>query len=119
MSRLVTLRRLAVLGLLPFFMTVACTVRMGNLVDVEGISRLEPGVSTKADVLEDLGPPPGYGMSRLAALGGARTIWFYEYQEGKSRSIRLQMLLVFFDGEKYAGHLWFSGFHDVKPVGGE
>lgn len=94
-----------------------CAVKFGRMPDTEALQlQLKQNVSTKADVLKVLGPPRGYGMARLPKLPNPRVIWFYEYLESDGKSVRLKMLLMFFDGEKYEDHLWFSSFEKIKKV---
>jgi hypothetical protein len=42
-----------------------------------------------------------------------RAMWFYEYQEASGSSVDLKYLLVFFLGDVYDGHLWFSASNIV------
>jgi len=78
-------------------------------------SSLRPIVDSKFEVLKVLGPPRGYGMVRMSNLpNNPHDIWFYEYVTAKSGKIKLKMLLVFFDEEKYVGYLWFSSLEKTK-----
>jgi hypothetical protein len=88
-----------------------CSAKYGERPRVEALhSQLKTGVSTKANVLETLGEPRGYGMSRLPGDSQARTVWFYEFSEATADGqARIAMLIVFFDRDLYAGHLQFEG----------
>jgi hypothetical protein len=48
-------------------------------------------------------------MARLSVAMKPRSIWSYEYAELEGRQINLKMLLVFFEEDRYDGHLWFAG----------
>jgi hypothetical protein len=67
-------------------------------------------------VLRILGPPRGYGVARLPAMPNPNVLWFYEYLESDGKEADLKMLLVFFDGEMYSGHLWFSSFEKIEVI---
>jgi hypothetical protein len=86
----------------------ACTIRYGSLPRTDKLESLTVGASAKADVLQLLGQPRGYGMARLAVAVKPRSIWSYEYAEAEGKKITMKMLLVFFDEERYDGHLWFG-----------
>lgn len=70
---------------------------------------LQRGVSSAADVKEALGEPTGSGEFLLEEL---RTIWFYEENKvdatGQKLRIQQDVLLVFFEGDRFDGFLWFS-----------
>ncbi len=55
-------------------------------------------------------------MARLPMLPNPNVLWFYEFLESDGKNIDLKMLLVFFDGEKYSGHLWFSSFEKIGVI---
>ena len=97
--------------------TGCAKVKFGRMPDT-GLLRsgLTQHVSTKADVLRVLGPPRGYGMARLADLEKQSVLWFYEFMESDGLEVDLKMLLVFFVGEKYGGHLWFSSFEKMEVI---
>ncbi len=104
-----------VTALCLLFLSGGCaTVSFGEMPDTSVFdSRLQKGVSTKADVLAAIGAPRGYGKVRLGGVSGTRVIWFYEYVQSDLVNVDLKMLLVLFDGDKYDGHLWFSSFEKV------
>lgn len=107
---------LIVLALLTLF--AGCmTVKYGSMPDTMALqTQLTQQVSSKADVLRVLGAPRGYGMARLPMLPNPNVLWFYEFLESDGKNIDLKMLLVFFDGEKYSGHLWFSSFEKIGVI---
>jgi hypothetical protein len=85
------------------------TIKYGSMPDTNALkAQLKQNTSNKADVLKALGAPRGYGMARLSSVHDPSVIWFYEFTETDGRDIKLKMLLVFFEGDKYGGHLWFS-----------
>ncbi len=71
---------------------------------------LQRGVSSAADVKEALGEPTGSGEFLLYTE--LRTIWFYEENKvdatGQKLRIQQDVLLVFFEGDRFDGFLWFS-----------
>ena len=124
--------RLFGLGAL-FLLLLGCTFHYGSPPRTDRLDALKLGVSSKAEVMSVLGAPRGNGMLRHSAnplqyvqrftedpgrpIGLAvpvdfdptqRTMWFYEYQEGTTSRMDLKYLLVFFLGDVYDGHLWFS-----------
>jgi hypothetical protein len=84
------------------------TMKYGSLPRTDKLHSLTVGVSPKADVLLLLGQPRGYGMARLSVAAKPRSIWSYEYAEAEGKKISMKMLLVFFDEDRYDGHLWFA-----------
>lgn len=97
--------------------TGCMTVKFGNMPDTKALStQLTQHVSNKADVLRVLGSPRGYGMVSLPMMPHPYVTWFYEFTESDGIRVDLKMLLVFFDGEKYSGHLWFSSFEKVEVI---
>ena len=88
-----------------------CTIKYGRAPATDRLeNELKPRVSNKADVLRVLGAPRGYGQARIGSLPADRVIWFYEVTEAGiiSGDIRFKFFLVYFDGDKLDGHLWFS-----------
>ena len=105
-----------ILGLLVL-LTGCMTVKFGSMPDTKALStQLTQHVSSKADVLRVLGSPRGYGRVRLPTMPNPYVTWFYEFVETGGVNVDLKMLLVFFDGETYRGHLWFSSFEKVEVV---
>ena len=94
-----------------------CTFKFGSMPATEKISSsLTQYVSTKDDVLKVLGPPRGYGRYQTSMIPEVYVLWYYEYTEAStiSKNIDLKMLVVLFDKEKYAGHMWFSSFEKFE-----
>ena len=93
------------------------SIKYGRMPDTEKLSSaLIQDVSTKADVLNALGAPRGYGIYQMEAVPDPYAAWFYEYIESDGKKIRLKMLLVFFDREIYAGHMWFASDEELQEV---
>lgn len=77
---------------------------------------LTRGVASKADVQKLLGVPNGYGSSLFINVpGGPRDIWYYEdvavegmrsERDVLKADVRLQMMLIFFKGDRFDGYLW-------------
>jgi len=104
-------KRIIALGLLGLLvLTVGCmTIQYGRMPETRPlVDSLTPKVSTKEDVLNTLGPPRGYGAASMVGIDDSRTIWYYEALKATTKNVDLAMLLVFFDGEKYDGYMWFS-----------
>ena len=93
------------------------TVKFGSMPDTTALgTQLTQHASKKPDVLRVLGSPRGYGMVRLPTMPNPYITWFYEFVESDGSNVDLKMLLVFFDGETYRGHLWFSSFEKVEVI---
>lgn len=101
------------------------TLEIGTRVDTSGLTSLTQQVSTKGDVLHLLGPPSGYGAVRVRNVQGRRVVWFYEHMRYESPSVwtamfgatgdaEMQMLLVFFQEDRYDGHLWFEDVPELE-----
>lgn len=105
---------------LVFLLVLAgCTQTLlifGSPPRADQLDTLRLGESTKADVLLALGQPQGEGVARLPTLSTSQAIWSYDYTEAKlnlewsvsAKVIDLNVLLVFFDHDKYDGYLWLS-----------
>ena len=129
----IRLRLISFSALCVVFSLLGCTLRYGSPPRTDRLESLKLGGSSKTEVMSVLGEPRGNGMLRHSAnpllyvqtftgdpgrlVGLAvpvdfnptqRTIWFYEYSEATSSSVDLKYLLVFFLGDVYDGHLWFS-----------
>jgi len=102
------------------FVFVGCSVKYGQIPAIDKLeSSLTPLENTKADVLQVLGPPNGYGRARLPGRDHkAQTLWFYDYikSDAINEQIEIVMLLIFFDEEKYVNHLWFSSHDKIKKI---
>jgi outer membrane protein assembly factor BamE (lipoprotein component of BamABCDE complex) len=90
------------------------SVSYGTMPLTDRLGQLNIGKSERADVLLVLGEPRGEGGAELIQQRGRpREAWYYEYATGSSTiggstTIRLKMLVVFFENEKYDGYMWFS-----------
>ena len=108
--------------LLPLVAAIAVTgciqLSFGVSPNIDSLSSLTIGDSTKADVLLALGEPRGFGLTSSHVDLEPRAIWFYEYLEAGLKVARIELLLVFLLNEKYDGHLWFSSFEDYQTEGG-
>lgn len=100
----------AVVGLTFLGILAGCatTIKYGSPPRTDRLETLKPGISIQQDVLVALGEPRGKGGARFSVDPIPRTIWFYEYTEASGSRIDLKILLVFFQQERYDGHLWFS-----------
>jgi hypothetical protein len=94
----------------------ATTVKYGKPVNIERLRDLKQGVSTRAEVVVAAGEPRGRGAARLSPAIDRRDIMFYEYVESDGTRVRMKLLLVFLDGERYDGHLWFSSTGLLQTV---
>lgn len=99
---------LSVLILMCFLSGCMPTIKYGSPPLINHLETLEPGTSSKADVLMALGEPRGHGAARFTPDTALREIWYYEYSEFEEQRISLKFLLVFFDNQRYGGYLWFS-----------
>ena len=94
--------------------------KSGERVDSVALTEsLRPGSSTKPDVLAALGEPRGYGEASLAEFGDEpRTVWMYEMTRASyDGEIEIDMALLFFEGQVYEGHLWFTSLEKLQPGG--
>ena len=83
-------------------------MRIGSPPRTDRLASLTAGVSRPADVLLALGEPRGRGVLRPSAALTPRTIWSYEYGEAEALQLRLKILVVFFEQDRYDGYLWFA-----------
>ena len=109
-------RTLAGVVCFAFFAGCSMNIKYGTPPRTDQLKNFTAGVSAKSDVLRILGEPRGYGMARLSIGTQPRSIWSYEYVESEGKKMNLKMLLVFFEQDRYDGHLWFAGSSliDVK-----
>ncbi|GAB3625900.1 hypothetical protein PTE30175_01102 [Pandoraea terrae] len=110
-------------------------VTSGAFHDMQRLeASLERGVSTREDVKRFLGEPNGRGEFLLGQIGKPRRIWYYEDIEvidiasqrknaaslvpgattGLYLAMRQQILLVFFQDDRYDGMLWSSNAGDAN-----
>ena len=83
--------------------------------DTGRIGDLKVKSSTKADVLNALGPPRGGGRSQFPVEDSPRELWWYYYEEGTLKDSQRIFLFIFFDSNRYDGHLWFSTLPQIQP----
>lgn len=92
------------------------TIHVGSRPNIPAIEqRLRVGQSTTDDVLAVLGPPRGKGLATLPIDPKQRITWSYMYLESAIKSgaestgdMRSLILFIFFEGDRYAGYMWFS-----------
>jgi hypothetical protein len=88
-----------------------CNIQMraGRLPNTQALEdSLQPGISTRLDVLRELGEPFGRGREMLPVGQKPRTLWSYYYEEGNLQDDRRMFLFVFLDEDTYDGYMWFS-----------
>lgn len=100
--------RSRIIGFVVVAVLTGCTAPIGRPLPTNRIARLTRGVSTPQDVLLTLGEPRGSGAARNAAMTEPLVVWSYEHTELEHNTMRLRILLIFFQKEKYNGYLWFS-----------
>lgn len=110
------------------------TQRFGRPIDAERIAQIQVGVSSKADVLRDFGPPSSYsalpvvpseqessaGEGPLARAERESRVFVYEYREDREnfftvllftrfrREVLSDRLMVFFDPGDVVRYVAFS-----------
>ncbi len=103
-------RWMAVLGLLV--LAAGCgsppTITIGYRAQTQNLDRLISEKSTAADVSAALGEPRGHGAARYTKDQPLRKVWYYECIQMKGLQVGINILLVFFRGDRYEGYLWFS-----------
>lgn len=94
----------------------SCATRLeiGSPPQVDRLAQLTPQISTKNDVLLTLGEPRGYGAARLNPSLKQQDVWLYEHSLSEGADIHLTMLVVFFVGDRYDGHMWFADAVSLK-----
>jgi hypothetical protein len=98
------------------FLTIILTIsgcniqmRAGRLPNIQALEdSLQPGISTRSEVLMALGEPFGRGKEMLPIGQKSRTLWSYYYEEGSLEDDRRIFLFIFLDGDKFDGYMWFS-----------
>lgn len=113
-ARCASLFRCAIPVLFALMLGGCMTLRFGVMPQTDRLDALSIGESRQGDVLLVLGQPRGKGAADVSPQYDRRTIWFYEYVESDGQVVRLKMLLVYFIGDVYDGHLWFSSVGDVS-----
>jgi len=89
-------------------------MEFGAPPNVDRLGGLTRGDSSKADVLLALGQPRGAGGALIEPGSEPADIWFYELVKTDGREVSVQILLVFFDGDSYDGHLWFRSAETLR-----
>ena len=120
MNKLRVLKLLLIVFCVVIFASACVSIKYGRMPDTEKLtSALSQNISTKADVLKILGQPRGYGKLHMSSIPEPLVIWFYEYIEASgftSTEVNMKMLMVFFNKELYAGHMWFSSFEKLEKL---
>ena len=120
---------LAALTALTLAATAACSpsASVGRMPSVAPLtSDLVLGQSTRDDVRRSLGDPSGEGAYLFIVDYLPREAWLYheiKLTDAKAMhdtvvmSMRHQVLLVFFKGDRYDGYMWYSnaGSASAKP----
>jgi hypothetical protein len=83
---------------------------------ISHLQHLQAQVATKADVLMAVGEPSGSGAARLSPEMAPREVWFYDFNALNGNTIERQILLIFFDKERYDGHLTYSFTNTMKKL---
>jgi hypothetical protein len=115
-----------VIGLLTAVAISGCGASKATTGPFQEVAQLENtlkrGVSTKVDVEQLLGKPNGHGHSYLHVAPGQKQkpheVWYYEdieaiNMQSPERNVfvvdtRQQIILIFFDQEKYDGFMWYT-----------
>lgn len=117
---LVHLVRAMAIVALSMYVASCFSASYGTMPLTDRLGQLEIGKSERADVLLVLGEPRGEGGGELIQQRGRpREAWYYEYVTGSSTisgstTIRLKMLVVFFENDTYDGYMWFSSVSEVS-----
>lgn len=107
---------IVLIAFLPLVGLQGCAARLeiGSPPQVERLAQLTPRISTKNDVLLTLGEPRGYGAARLDPSLKQQGVWLYEHSVSEGADIHLTMLVIFFTGDFYDGHMWFADAVSLK-----
>lgn len=103
---------------LAVFQGCATRLEMGSPPPLERMAQLTPQRSTMNDVLLALGQPRGYGAARLDPSFNQQHVWFYEHSVSEGKDVRFTMLLIFFSGNVYDGHMWFADAVNLQEYSG-
>lgn len=108
--------RLAVIAFLPLsFAGCSVPVNTGRRPHTHLLeSTLKVDNSRRGHVLEVLGPPNGVGRAKLPMHTEPRVTWYYFSQLGGMQQVASSSLVVFFEGDVFAGYLWYSS--EPQPV---
>lgn len=90
---------------------------IGQPLPLERLSRLAPGQSTRAEVLDALGQPQGKGAGRLPGLP-LQDLLLYESDTVDGAKMRMKMLIVFVNPTtgRCEGYLWFNSGQVMSPA---
>ena len=90
---------------------------MGRPIPVDRLTQLQPGISTRAEVLAALGQPQGRGAARLPTVP-LHDLLLYESDTMDGVNMRMKMLIVFVtrSTDVYEGYLWFNSGLLLSPV---
>jgi hypothetical protein len=120
---------LTALTVLMLAASAACTpsASVGRMPSVTPLTTdLVLGVSTRDDVRHALGDPSGEGGYSFIMDFRPRDVWFFHelkvtdmkaVHDTVVMNMRQRILLVFFDGDRYDGYMWYSsaGTGEAKP----
>jgi outer membrane protein assembly factor BamE (lipoprotein component of BamABCDE complex) len=107
------IRKIAPLVVLALLIVPGCVPKIGRDFNKSSISNIEPGVTTKAEVRENLGQP------QTITAKSTEEVWSYQYMEGANypeawaaffgarehRGIG-KMLVVTFEGDRVSDFLY-------------
>jgi outer membrane protein assembly factor BamE (lipoprotein component of BamABCDE complex) len=107
------IRKIAPLVVLALLIVPGCAPKIGRDFNKSSISNIEPGVTTKAEVRENLGQP------QTITAKSTEEVWSYQYMEGANypeawaaffgarehRGIG-KMLVVTFEGDRVSDFLY-------------
>jgi len=91
-------------------------ITIGYRAPIGSLDRLVSGKSSEANVRAALGYPLGHGAARYTKDQPLRKVWFYEFILMKGTQIGINILLVFFQDDRYDGYLWFSAKELLKRL---
>jgi outer membrane protein assembly factor BamE (lipoprotein component of BamABCDE complex) len=101
------IRKIGLLVFLAFLIGPGCAPKIGRDFNKSSISNIEPGITTKAEVRENLGQP------QTITTKSTEEVWSYQYMEGvnypeawaaffgaREHGGIGKMLVVTFDGDR-------------------
>jgi hypothetical protein len=91
-------------------------MEVGRPPPTDRLLRLQPGVSTRDEVLKVLGEPQGRGAGRLPSAP-LQDLLLYESDVAEGTRMKMKMLIVFINRSTgiYEGYLWFQSGLKVGP----